>query len=331
MALPSELTASGLMGWIERFGEEGPMLLEEIFPTRPNEGNDNQVKWDRVDMSREVADFVPYNAPGRQVANEQIEGKSIIAPTVREKKRIPGSHIQWLRAPGQTTRAQGRTAVNREIRSLRNRIRRRQELLRAQCLTGTMTYVIEGITHSVDTEIPSAHANPSSTDWSGASNDIITDLSSWIALIEQNGGVSPDTLLVGRNVTGYLLNNSAIQTLLSDAAKEELRSGRVTRIPGLDLDVRVYSKGYIDSSGDFTPYIANDGAVLLASEIAGEAAWMVECKSNDARVAESQRGLFMHSWEEEEPPAGVWVSAESTAVPVLGNGAAVVYEDDVTS
>jgi hypothetical protein len=330
MALPSELTANGLMGWVERFGEEEPMLLEEYFPARPNEGSDNQVRWDIVDLTREVAGFVSYNAPGLQVANTEIQAKSVLAPTVREKKRIPGTYIQWLRAPGSLTQTQGRAAIDRELRSLRNRIRRRQELLRAQCLMGAMTYIIDGVTYTVDTEIPDTHENPGAVDWSDPTADVLNELADWVALIEADGGLAPDTLLVGRNVIGYLLANDAISKMLSDIAKEELRGGMITRLPGVNLDIRVYTRGYVDGTGTYTPYIPADGVVMLASEIAGTAAWTVECRSNDARAGEAQRGLFLHSWEEDEPPAGVWVSAESTAIPVLGNAAAVVYDEDVS-
>lgn len=328
--LPKELTPKGLLGWTERFGTLGDMYLSGVFPEEPNDAPANVVTWEIVELSRDVSGAVPYDAPGREVELTTREVKSATAPTFREQKRIKGSYIQWLRAPGATTRAQGMEAVDREIRDLLNRIERRQELLRSQCLKGQLSWTLNGASVTVDTELAATHTDPSSVDWSTSSNDIITDLEGWITLIEQDGGMTPDTLLVGRNASGYLINNDTISSLLSDSALDRLLSGRITRIPGLDLDIVTYNQGYV-SGGTFYPYVGADEAIMYPSEAAGQLTSTVACHTNDGPAPESQRGVYVVSWMSDEPPRGARVSVEYTGLPIMRAPELVVYDSDVTS
>lgn len=334
MALPDELTALGLSGWTERFGAEDVMLLASLFPSRGADHPGNAVAWDRVDMGREAAGFQAYNQPGDQIALTGRTRLSGVAPTIREAKRIPGEYIQWLLTPGSTTQAQGRLAVDREMRDLRGRIARRQEIMRSQILCGgNITGGIGADTTAIDIDfsIPATHVDWGAANWDTAGTDILEDLEAGIELAETNGGVTPDALLCGRNIPRYLATNTIVQALMSEVQKEELRRGLVTRIPGVELDVIPYRKGYINAAGNWTYYIGADACVLYSKDMGGPVAHTLECSSPDARAGTAHRGIFVHAWEEEQPPAGVWISMELTALPVLANPAAIVYDSDVTA
>ena len=333
MALPEELTARGLSAWTERFGGDDPMLLASIFPSRGNITAGNLVGWDRVDMGRDAAGFQAYNQHGEQVDLSTLNRKTAVAPTMRETKRIPGEYIQWLNAPGSETQPQGRAAVEREMRDLRMRFSKRQEIMRSQILCGGVISGAIGVDTtaiSVDYGMLATHSTTSwATAWDTAGTDIIANLIAGILLCEQDGGVTPDTLLCGSNVPGYLANNTAIQAIMSERQKSELYSGQITRIPGVELDVQSYRKGYV-TAGTFTPYIGADAVVLYAKDMGGEGTYTIECSSPDARAGTAQRGVYVHAWDEEQPPAGVWISMELTALPVLANPEAIAYDSDVS-
>lgn len=107
-------------------------------------------------------------------------------------------------------------------------------------------------------------------------------------------------------------------------------TSKLATIPGLDLQLITYNKGYVPAStGNFTPYLAADAAVMIASSIAGNGSKTIECSSPDEGAGLEQRGLFALPWEDRQPPRGVNVSVEITAIPVLMNTSAVCYESDV--
>lgn len=335
MALPDELSMEGMLAWQERFA----LTAEEerlggFFPTVPNEVSGNNVSWEVLDRTRDVARFTAYNQPGRERALMVRTVSATQAPTSREQKRIPGSYIQWLRAPGERLRAQGRAAVDRELQDLVDMARRRQELLRSQVFTNTMSMDVDGNTINVTVGIPSGQLLATvAVSWATASTDIITDIRTQMQVIEQTGGVRADTLLCSTEVIGYLLNNDTLQALLSETGKEQLRttgSVKPDRIPGLDLTIMGYSAGYVPaSSGTFTRFVAADSCVLFSS--AGIMGQTIECSSPDAGAGTEQRGLFTHAWETDEPPRGVRASAELTALPVCQNPSGIVRWTDVTA
>ena len=333
MALPEELTARGLSAWTERFGGEDPLLLASLFPSRGNVTAGNLVGWDRVDMGRSAAGFQVYNQHGEQVGLTTTNRESAVAPTMRETKRIPGEYIQWLNAPGSETQPQGRAAVDREMRNLRLRFAKRQEIMRSQVLCGgniTGGIGVDTTAIDIDFGMAATHSTTSwATTWGTAGTDILAQLIAGILLCEQDGGVTPDTLLCGSNVPGYLANNTAIQEIMSERQKAELYGGIITRIPAVELDVQVYRKGYV-VDGTFTPYIGADAIVLYASDMGGEATYTIDCSSPDARAGTAHRGTYVHAWDEEQPPAGVWISMELTALPILANPDAIAYDSDVS-
>ena len=333
MALPEELTARGLSAWTERFGAEDEMLLASLFPARGNVTAGNLVGWDRVDMGRAAAGFQAYNQVGEQIDLTTMRRLTGVAPTMRETKRIPGEYIQWMNTPGSETEPAGRRAVERELRDLRIRFAKRQEIMRSQILCGGVIsggIGVDTTAISIDFGLAATHSTTSwATAWATAGTDILANLIAGILLCEQDGGVTPDTLLCGSNIPGYLANNTAIQEIMSERQKAELYNGTVTRIPGVELDVQVYRKGYV-AAGTFTPYIGADAVVLYASDMGGEGSYAIECSSPDARAGTAHRGLYVHAWDEEQPPAGVWISMELTALPVLANPDAIAYDSNVS-
>lgn len=332
MALPDKLTMEGLAGWHERFGQD-ELLLARFFPEIANTASGNTVSWQRWDFSRDVAEVVPYNAKGQNVDLRVRTKKTAPAPTLREKKEIPGSHMQWLSSPSDPTRAMGQQEVDGELKDLVNRVYRRHELWRSQIFTGTLTFTQAGHTITVAIGIPAAQLDATvAASWATAATDIITDLRVAKAAVEASAGVSPDTLLCSPEVIGYLLNNTAICNLLSDDAKDELRSAGIARIPGIDLDVIEYGGGYVPSATKtFTRFVAAHSCVLFPSDPAKSGFGLIKCSSPDKRAGEAHRGLFMAPWEDVEPPAGVWVHAEYTGLPICRHPESIYRFIDTTA
>lgn len=333
MPIPQELTAQGLLGFQERFRVVAADLkLARLFRHIPNLVPGPFVSWQLWDFTRELATVVPYSAKGDHIALRDREVKSSLSPTLREWKEIPGEYIQWLLAPDNETQAMGQRLVTGELNDLTNRIDRRHESWRAAIFTDTLTFTQAGHTISVTVGIPAGHTPATvGASWATAGTDIITDIRTGITACQQDGGITPDLLMCSPEVIGYLLNNDTIQNLLGDREKTGLQAGTITRIPGLGIDVEEYGDGYLNSSGTFVPYVAADSCFLVSTDPLKSGLAFVDCKSNDARVAEAHRGLFTHSWEDEQPPAGVNVSAEWTGMPVLMNPEGVYLWEDVTA
>lgn len=329
MALPAELTDEGMVGWQERFAADN-LLLSKYFRHIPNKGNSNLAGWQLWDFTRKLATVVPYSAKGENVALRDREVKAAPAPTVREFKDIPGEHIQWLTAPGDRTRAHGQEAVNGELQDLTYRIWRRHESWRGQIFTDTLTYTQAGHTIEVTVGIPDTHTDDASASWATSTTDIVGDLKDAIILCQQDGGVTPDTLLCNPSIIPYLLANDGIVNLLGDREKTALQTRTITRIPGLNLDVVEYGEGYLDADEAFVPFMGVDKCALFHSDPVQSGLAFVDCKSNDARVGEAHRGLYTHAWVEEQPPAGTLVSAEFTGMPVCMNPEGIFYFTDTT-
>lgn len=331
MALPAELTAEGLLGFQERHAVVPANLkLTRFFKHIPNMVSGHNVAWQLWDHTRELATVMPYNAKGENIAMRDREHKSSVAPTTREWKDIPGEYIQWLMAPDNETQAMGQRVVTGELNDLVGRIHRRHEAWRAQIFTDTLTFTQAGHTISVTVGLPAAHTADAGATWATSSNDIIGDVAGWKELIQQASGVTPDLLLCNPDVIPHILNNDQITLLLGDREKTQLQAGVQTRIPGLDIDVDSYGDGYHNSSGTFVPYIASETCVLFSTNPEESGLAFVDCSSNDARAGPTHRGLFTHSWEDEQPPAGVNVSAEHTGMPVCMNPESIFYCTDVT-
>lgn len=332
MALPDELTMEGLAGWLERFGQD-QLLLAKFFPETANDVSGNTMSWRIWDFSRDVAAVVPYNAKGQNVALRDHVKRTSVAPTLREKKEIPGSQIQWLQSPSDATRAQGQQEVSGNLDDLVKRIYRRHELWRSQIFTGTLTFTQAGHTISVTIGIPAGQLDAAvAASWATAGTNIIGDLQVAIETVEQSSGVSPDILLCSREVIGFLLHNTTIQKLLSDKAKDSLRVAGIARIPGLDVDVIGYGAGYVPAStGTFTRFVAANSCVLFPSSPAESGFALKKCSSPDARAGEAHRGMFMHPWTDEEPPASEWVHAEYTGMPICQNPESIYRFIDTTA
>lgn len=334
MALPDELQPAGLAGWNERFAlRDEEQMLGRFFPRVPNEVGGNTAKWEEIDRTREVANFVSYQQEGRERNLRVRRVRTEVAPTSREQKKIPGEYIQWMRAPNSRTQAMGREAVDGELADLTDMAWRRQELLRSQIFTNTLSMDIDGHTINVTVGIPAAQLLATvAVSWATGSTDLTTDIRTQMAVIAQTGGVKADTMILSAEAVGYFLNNDNIGTLISERGKERLEAGGVVgidRIPGLDLTLVPYFEGYVNSSGTWTPFMAAESVVLFSA--AGIMGKTIECSSNDAGAGTNHRGIFTHAWETEAPPRAVRISCELTALPIVQNASGIVRWTDVTA
>lgn len=152
-----------------------------------------------------------------------------------------------------------------------------REIMRMQALTsGMVTFSSNGQTVAIDYKIPTANkVSLSSNKWSdSATADPISDITSWQDKIENATGVRPNRLLMNTNTFNRIKKCDSIKN-----AVYVFGQGKVTPTTKAVKDfiltetgctVYIYNKGYTNSSGTFTKFIADEIVVLLPDTFVGD-------------------------------------------------------------
>ncbi|MDA2638217.1 major capsid protein [Bacillus cereus] len=100
-------------------------------------------------------------------------------------------------------------------------IKRRATVMKAEALAqGKLKYSKNGAKIEVDFGIPAEHkvALTSTDDWDKPDHDVLADLFTWVETYEQANGISPDVMLMSREVFGKLTKNKGI---LAEAGRKD--------------------------------------------------------------------------------------------------------------
>jgi len=292
---------------------------KSMFPEKPIDTD--TAKWEEVRGNRDMANYVVPDGEGNIVARLGVTQKTATVACLKEKKQLKGSTLAWLRKVGTEHTKIAESAVREELADLDSRLEFRREWARWQALTGTLTVAQANVKFTVDYGIDGTHKPTVATAWSDVAADIIGDLTTWKALMQQDSGENATTVYVNSIVMSYMVKNTGIKSLMGEQLKTQiLQSGYITRVLGLNFVV--YDTGYVPSGGSFTKFVDDEHLFMVTNSTFAEEQI---APSTDPKSG-YRPGKFSKSWQNEDP-AGIWVLIELNSLPVIKRVENIIYAD----
>ena len=284
----------------------------------------NEYTFDILEYSRDLAKYRDPNAEAGMVSPATRKKTTVTLPTLREKKIVKGTTMNWLRKPGTEHQQYGQQALADELAELNQRLEQRKEWWRWQLLSGGNASgyfpitIDDGVgnTFSATYDFGFDRTNhyEANADW--GSGGIIADIIAAKKQIAQQYGKMPTRAYTTEDVMATMIEDDDIGNLLGDSLKDQIAlSGYIKRFLG--LDITVYEAGYHDGSS-WTNFLADtngsDIFVVVAPDAIGDE---VTAPPVDPKAG-GQTGKFSKSWVEEDP-AGTWLLVEETSMAGLTN------------
>jgi len=169
----------------------------------------------------------------------------------------------------------------------------------------------------VDYSIDSDHKATAGTLWSTtASAKPLNDILEWKKLIARDSWVTPRNAYCSSQGMIYLVENSAVQTLLQYTVGNQLaESGFITRLGG--LDITVYDVSYVDESGTVQYFIPDDKFIVVAKEGLGKAfTGPQDVPAGDG--VRTEMGKVSYSWATKDP-VDTWIKVADSYMPAIQN------------
>lgn len=328
--MPSELYLlhqSTLTKTVAGFQYPDFVLGNTLFPAQPIQGD--TAEWDVLKPARKVGEFVADGAPSKAVALEAVGHRIAKCLKRFDSKRLSGDFLNNIRDLG-ARQKNARAALTREQQALDKRNAFAKEWALSRALTGTLTINQEDVKLSVDYELDGAHKPTASVSWATSTTDIPADLMAWKRLIEKDSGFTAGYAFANDKVLAYLLNNEATTGLLGESRLREqvAQSGVITNFMGLDWFF--YNAGYLDGSGTFVPFIADDKVILTPKETDWCAlqvgSTLIPSGNGAGNDLVEVSGRYSYAVVETDPP-GVRLFVGDSWLPVIAIPGAVVYAD----
>jgi len=287
----------------------------------------NVAAWDVYAPSRVTGNFRVPGAPATKVDLVKVASRTATLAPVLLEKTLDDMALSWLRSGDAAAGDSARARITREEADLDRVLEYTKEYTVWQALSGTLTVNQGDVKFTVDYGLKNSHKPTASASWATASTDVIGDIRAWKALVAADCGYTATDAYCNESVMDYLLGNDDIAGFLGEGALREqvAESGYITRFMGLNW--HVYDAGYIDGSGDFQNFIADDRLFIVA---AGAPLGAVLSGSQEipAGFSETRRvyGKFAYSAVESNPP-GVRLFVGENFLPVIYIPDAVVAAD----
>lgn len=271
---------------VERIKMPASFLLDTFFPNMPATTPTAHVAVEYRKKGRRLAPFITR---GRGVNMEFAASKvdvytpPMMAPAVNitpemlEVRSFGEGVYSTLTGADRAERLQAEAIVE-----LQNMIINRKNKMAADILT-TGKCEIEGYGDDAKLKVLDTvsfdwdqKVTPSKA-WSDASASILGDIQNASMLIQENAGLVPNVMVVGKNVFNYMLDNEEIGKILAIPNRDNFAMfnfGPTTTAPqvmycgkiaSLGLDVYTYAETYTDEAGKAKPFIPDDGVVIGVS------------------------------------------------------------------
>lgn len=247
---------------------EGLSILP--MDTTRNDNSPIKIKWDILGASNGLLQAHALNTEAALVSKKRLKTKEMKTAFWKEKMIFDEEDLLTLRGIG--TNFQRRYAMEmiaEGMADLRSRLWSRVEQLIWACLHGTLTFSSNGVIRSIDYEIPAGNKFNAAVKWSTlATADPITDIQTMEAVFAQYGARLKTIYMNKANVT-KMAQNVAVRTLVRNSS-EVLRIGEsqvanlAMQLAGVDGEIKVYDKGYNNSSGAFTRFLSDSKVVFVA-------------------------------------------------------------------
>ena len=245
-------TLTGIIRLLPPTPEEA-LIGSRFMPYREIDGV--MAEWEVKTLPRTIATEVTnYDGPSKAINKMAREKDRTDLVKLQFHKIIKSGDLVKVLAEGSASEMQFNRLselLTSELEDLRRYIYMGVEYWRWQCLTGTLSMNVDGVTLTKDTLVPSTHTSNVAASWSAATTDIITDIRNDKELISKASNKVPTTMVVTDKVQGWLANNTGIKALMGEQWKTQIgQTGRVNRL--LDLDVVTNDVWYTNSAGTTT-------------------------------------------------------------------------------
>jgi len=309
------------------------LLRDKVFKRTEHHASED-IDIDLIVGGQKIAPFVTPVEEGAVVAKLGQTTRTIKAPRIRLKNPLHAKDLLTTRAAGgqlyvasvQELEDYQRRKVALEQQELKNMTGRTEEWMCAQALTGTLSVAQDNLAFEIDYGIPDDNQVTLEGDdlWSAADTGTpVDDIRTWKRLIEQALGYNADVAFIGSEAADAFLANSQVQTLLDNRRISigQLSVDQPTFLGTIaGVDIYEYNGGY-DAAGTFTPFIAVDQFVLVATEARFTVHYgLIIDLDAGAQVIGP---FFSKSWTTKDPSAR-WILAESRPLPVPEEPEAVV-------
>ena len=251
MAIDFKDTLS-LMQAVERMKTPASFLLDTFFPQVPAVATSKKIAVETRKRGRTLAPFVSRGASGVNVkrAGSKIAlyeapmmgPRTVIDPEQLDQRAFAENIVSTMTPAQRAAQMQAE-----DLSYLQGTIINRKNKMAADLLT-TGKCKIEG------------YADDGAT--------VLTEK------IQENAGIVPTVLVVGKNVEKYILDNASINKMLAIPNRENMtmfsfapeylspQVRYVGRIMSLNIDVYAYLETYQDDEGKVKSFIGDDAAVL---------------------------------------------------------------------
>jgi hypothetical protein len=285
------------------------------FPTKRIPARDYE--FDIVTGNRNVAKYRhPDGVAGTQALRTK-ERKTVMLPTIREKKMIKESTIRWLDGAGQKRPPALDAEIAAELRDLDDIVSRASEKARWELLTtGIATVNIDGVDTTYDFGIGSEAS--AVVGWTTtATSTPIDDLILWKQTVKEKGGVEPKKMLIGTTAVNLIFKSVNGLNMMAEMTRDEYRkTGKIGQL--IDMDVIVVDDQYENDAGAQKYFMSTDGAATdMVLLLPGDAVGLtVEGAVVDSKAPAGHMGKFAKSWEQDDP-SGRFVLEALTCLPGL--------------
>jgi hypothetical protein len=227
------------------------------------------IEWDIINGATGMTPAVYPDAPTPIRAHPAIGHKSARSVQWREKMVFGETDLMYLRRPGTFSENYGNQMLADRMSDLNVRLETRFEYLRWAMLTGSIVVTYpDGVTQTVDYEVPGANKPTAGTLWSNAgTSDPLANVAAW-KLLFRGAPVSMGSMTMNQVTYNYLPANTAIRNLIQYTYGYDLvRSGGLVPAGAVQealggTPITINDSGYVSDAGVFTPFLA-DGKVLF--------------------------------------------------------------------
>lgn len=274
-----------LMAVMERVKQPASLLVDTFFPNIPASATTTTIMVEYKKGGRRLAPYVVKN--GRGVNMKRTASHiDIYKPPMVGPRRVLNPEDIASRGFGEniysaTSPADRATKLQAEdLRFLQDSIINQKNLFASKILTTGQCeiagYADDGKLQVVDTisfDDWTQQITPT-TGWDQPGADIFGDLKDASELIQENAGMVPTIGIGGKNITQYLLNNTALMKYLSIPNPANLslmglqpriispQVMRVGFISALNLELYSYMETYTDDAGNTQPFLGDNDLII---------------------------------------------------------------------
>lgn len=292
-----------LLQAVEQVKKPETFFLDTFFPNKPPVSTTSYVAVEYKKRGRQA--IAPYivssEVKGVNIGRSGSKMRVYAPPMIGPRRTLSLGDIE-RRMFGETpvfstmTPEQRASAIiAQDIRDLMDMIQNRKNKIAVDILTTGKTeitgYADDGVLTKVDTIDFTEDWDGNvvlvndSDKWSNPNAKIFDQLQSWSEKIQEDLGLIPTTLIVGKNVPKYLRQNKEILDWLMIPNRQNLTMASlaphytspqtmyVGRIDALNLEIYSYAQTYVDNDGKVKPFLPENSVIMAVpgkgSEIHG--------------------------------------------------------------